>query len=43
MKDIFSTIHTGCSYLFMATIAAHILAALWHAVRRDGIVKRMLP
>jgi cytochrome b561 len=43
MKDLFSTIHTGCSYVFMAAIALHVLAALWHVVRRDGIAKRMLP
>ena len=43
MKDIFSTIHTSCSYIFMATIAVHVLAALWHVIRRDGIAKRMLP
>jgi cytochrome b561 len=43
MKDIFSTIHTSCSYIFIATIAVHVLAALWHVVRRDGIAKRMLP
>jgi cytochrome b561 len=43
MKDICSTIHTSCSYIFMATIAVHVLAVLWHAVRRDGIAKRMQP
>lgn len=43
MKDIFSALHTGCSYLFMATIAVHVLAALWHVFRRDGMAKRMLP
>ena len=43
MKDIFSTIHTSCSYIFIATIAVHVLAALWHVMRRDGIAKRMLP
>jgi cytochrome b561 len=43
MKEFFSTVHTACGYVFMATIAAHVMAALWHALRRDGIFKRMLP
>ena len=43
LKEVFSSIHTTCSYLFMLTIAIHVLAALWHFVRRDGIAKRMLP
>ena len=42
MKEFFSTLHTGSSYVFMAAIAVHLLAALWHVVRRDGIAKRML-
>lgn len=43
LKEGFSALHTACSYVFMLTIAAHLLAALWHALRRDGLVKRMLP
>jgi cytochrome b561 len=43
LKEIFSGIHTACSYLFMLMIAIHILAAVLHMVRRDGIAKRMLP
>ncbi len=43
MKDALSAIHTACSYVFMFTIAAHIMAAFWHALRRDGILKRMWP
>lgn len=41
-KEVFSAMHTAFSYAFMLTIAIHILAALWHALRRDGIAKRML-
>ncbi len=43
LKEIFSGVHTTCSYLFMAAIALHIMAAAWHMVRRDGVLKRMLP
>lgn len=43
LKTLFGTIHTGASYVFMAAIAVHILAAVWHGVRRDGVVSRMLP
>jgi len=41
LKEVFSGIHTACSYVFMLTVVVHILAALWHMVRRDGIAKRM--
>jgi cytochrome b561 len=43
LKELFSGIHTACSYLFMALIVVHVLAAVWHAVRRDGVVHRMRP
>jgi len=43
LKEIFSGIHTACSAVFMFLIAAHVLAAVWHLLRRDGVVKRMLP
>ncbi|WP_310627675.1 cytochrome b [Limnohabitans sp.] len=43
LKEFFSGIHTACSYVFMALIATHIVAALWHALRRDGVVARMHP
>jgi cytochrome b561 len=40
---IFNTTHVVVSYLFVTLIVAHILAALRHALRRDGIMSRMLP
>ena len=43
LKEIFSTLHSACSYVFMLTIAIHVLAALCHMVRRDGVAQRMLP
>ena len=41
LKEVFGATHTATSYAFMFAIAAHILAALWHALRRDGVLKRM--
>lgn len=38
----FNTIHIVLSYLFVALIVLHVLAALRHAVRRDGVLARML-
>lgn len=43
LKEVLSALHTACSYVFMLTLAVHILAALLHVIRRDGIAKRMLP
>lgn len=43
LKEVFGYLHTGCSYVFLCAIAVHVLAALFHAFRRDGIVKRMHP
>jgi len=43
LKEVFGALHTACSYVFMLTIAMHVLAALLHMVRRDGIAKRMWP
>lgn len=43
LKALFGSVHTVASYVFMAAIAIHILAAVWHAIRRDGVVSRMLP
>jgi cytochrome b561 len=43
LKTVFGNVHTVASYVFMAAVAVHILAAVWHAVRRDGVVLRMLP
>lgn len=42
LKEFFSSIHTACSYVFIFVIAVHVMAALWHMLRRDGIAKRML-
>lgn len=38
---VFNTTHVLTSYLFVALIVLHILGAIRHALRRDGIVARM--
>lgn len=43
MKELFGATHTALAYVFMFTIATHILAAAWHRLRRDGILQRILP
>jgi cytochrome b561 len=40
---VFNTTHVVTSYLFVALIALHLLGAMRHALRRDGIVARMWP
>jgi cytochrome b561 len=39
----FNTTHIVTSYVFLTIIAIHVLAALRHAFRRDGIFSRMWP
>jgi cytochrome b561 len=38
---VFNTTHMVTSFLFVALIAAHVLAALRHLVTRDGVFSRM--
>ncbi len=38
----FNSIHVFASYVFVAIIALHVLAAIRHAVRRDGVFSRMV-
>jgi cytochrome b561 len=38
---IFNTTHVVLSYLFVALIVAHILAAVRHIARKDGVFGRM--
>lgn len=39
---LFNTTHVVLSYAFVALIVVHILAAIQHALRRDGVLSRML-
>lgn len=43
LKALMGTLHFGAGRLFMLAIALHLLAALWHALHRDGMVSRILP
>lgn len=40
---IFNTTHVVLSYVFVALIVVHILAAIQHATHRDGVLQRMVP
>jgi cytochrome b561 len=40
-KNLMAAVHETAGWLFAALIALHVGAALWHAVHRDGIVRRM--
>jgi cytochrome b561 len=40
---VFNRTHIVTSYVFVALIALHVLAAARHILRRDGIFSRMLP
>jgi cytochrome b561 len=38
------TVHVGCQFAVYALIVMHVAATVWHvAVRRDGMLERMLP
>jgi cytochrome b561 len=39
---LFNTTHVVLSYLFVAVILVHVIAAVRHAVYRDGVFARML-
>jgi cytochrome b561 len=39
--DVLNTTHVFTSYVFVALIAIHVLAALRHLMLRDGIFNRM--
>ncbi|HEY3786893.1 MAG TPA: cytochrome b [Steroidobacteraceae bacterium] len=39
---LFNTTHVVLSYAFVALIVVHILAAIQHTTRRDGVINRMV-
>lgn len=42
LGDLLQQVHKGLNVLLMATLAGHVLAALWHQfVRKDGLLRRM--
>jgi cytochrome b561 len=42
-KEALSTLHLGATWLLAALSLLHIAGALWHAMKRDGVIKRMWP
>lgn len=42
IRAVFSTIHKFTSFVFVALIALHVMAALWHVHRKTGVFRRML-
>jgi cytochrome b561 len=40
-KELMSTVHAATVWLFMALLALHIAAALWHWFQRDEVCTRM--
>lgn len=43
LGDLGEQMHLAGAYAVYALVSLHIAAALWHALRRDGIMARMLP
>ncbi len=43
LGDLGEQMHLAGAYAVYALVGLHIAAALWHAVRRDGVMARMLP
>jgi cytochrome b561 len=41
--DVFNTTHLVTSLIFVTLIALHVLAALRHLLKRDGVFRRMWP
>jgi cytochrome b561 len=42
-KALLSNVHLAAAWLLAALIALHVVAALWHALHRDGLFSRMWP
>jgi cytochrome b561 len=40
-KELMSSVHAAAVWLFMALLAVHIAAALWHWFKRDEVCARM--
>lgn len=43
LSEIGDKLHLLGAYAVYALVSLHIAAALWHGVRRDGVLSRMLP
>jgi cytochrome b561 len=40
-KQLMSNLHSAVAWMFMALLALHVAAALWHWFQRDGVMDRM--
>jgi cytochrome b561 len=42
MKELFSELHEGSSWVLVGLLALHVAAVLWHVwVKKDGLLQRM--
>jgi len=41
LKAVCSSVHESTAYTLMVLVTLHLLGALWHAIKRDGILSRM--
>lgn len=41
LKELFGAGHTATGFVMAGLVGLHIAAAIWHAVRRDGVTQRM--
>ncbi len=42
LNNLYSTFHTWSTWLLLALVGVHLSGAVYHAFRRDGVVRRML-
>lgn len=42
LNTLFSDIHMWSTWILLALVAVHISGAIYHAFRRDGVVRRMI-
>ena len=42
LNELFSEVHLWTCWMLLAVIILHVSGAVYHAFRRDGVVRRML-
>jgi cytochrome b561 len=42
ISEILGVLHAWASYALLGLMALHVSGGLWHAIKRDGVVKRIL-
>lgn len=43
LKELCSEIHEATVAVFIAALCLHVLAAIWHSVRGQSVIRRMMP